>query len=86
LLVLKLPGQESSAVYTARLRNVDRGAAPNSTWTRSGLRSTSVEGVQQVEVELPPGFVEPGDYILELEMESGPVRKTYQFRLIPPQK
>jgi hypothetical protein len=45
-----------------------------------------VEGVQQVEVELPPGFVEPGDYILDLEMEGGLVQKTYQFRLIPPQK
>lgn len=86
LLALELPGQESSAVYTARLRNADRSASPNNTWIRSGLRSVSVEGVQQVEVDLPAGFVEPGDYILELEMEGGLVRKTYQFRLIPAQK
>lgn len=86
LLILKLPGQESSAVYTARLRNVDRSAGPNNTWSRNGLRSTSVEGMQQVEVELPTAFAEPGDYILELKMENLPVQETYQFRLIPPQK
>jgi hypothetical protein len=51
-----------------------------------GLRSTAVGGIQQVEVELPAAFADPGDYILELEMENFPVQKTYQFRLILAQK
>lgn len=85
LLALELPGQESVGVYTVQLRNADR-VDGNNAWTRSGLRSTLVEGVRQVEVELPAGFVEPGDYILELEKEGATVKRTYQFRLTSPQK
>jgi len=85
-LVAELPGQRSSATYKARLLNVDLDATHKAVWTATGIRSTPRTGGQQVIVKVPSASIQPGDYILELEMEGGSARETYVLRVSSPQK
>jgi hypothetical protein len=85
-LMAALPGQVSSATYTARLLNVDLQGSGKKVWTANGIRSTPPTGAQQVILEVPSAAISPGDYILELEMDAGHVQETYVFRVQPSQK
>src|SRR5882724_7894202 len=82
-LAAELPGRKSSAAYTARILNVDLEGTHKNVWTARAIQSTPRTGGQQVIVELPSASISPGDYILELEMESGRIRETYLFRVKP---
>ena len=82
-LAAELPGQMSSAAYTARILNVDLEGTHKNVWTARAIQSTPRTGGQQVIVELPSASISPGDYILELEIESGRIRETYLFRVKP---
>jgi len=78
-LIAELPGQTASANYTAKVLNVDN--EQKSVWSASGIRSTPKSGGQQATVVFSSSVLVPGDYILELAMEGGPVRATYLFRV-----
>jgi hypothetical protein len=84
-LELELPGQVSSATYTARLLNPDIEGSHRVVWTARGVRSAPKHGGQEVTVKLPPSSIAPGDYILELEMEGSHTKETYLFRVNSPQ-
>lgn len=85
-LAAQLPGQSSSATYTVRIFNVDLGGEHKNVWIARGIRSISRDGGQQVRVELPSSALLSGDYILELETETGNIREGYVFRVNPSRK
>jgi hypothetical protein len=86
LLVAELPGEVSSATYTARLLNPDLPGTHKVIWTAKSIRSAPKDGGQAVTIKLPSTLIAPGDYILELETEGRHTTETYIFRVNSPQK
>lgn len=83
-LVAELPGQSSSTGYVARIFNIDRGGDLRNIFISGQIRSVSRNGGQQITVGVPSSGLAPGDYILDVRMQNGPVQEKYVFRVKAP--
>lgn len=81
-LTAELPGQKSSADYIAHLKRIDGDRSQSVVWSSAPTRSEPRKGGQQITITPDSSLFSPGDYILEMEMQGGPVRETYVFRAI----
>jgi len=82
-LIAELPGLRTSVECAARLSVVGADGAWSRVWNGPPAPSATGASGQELTVELKPGMLHPGDYVLEAVMPDGRVRETYLFHVSP---
>ena len=82
-LIAELPGLRAPAECAARLSAVGADGTWSRVWNAPPADSATSGGGQELTVELKPGTLHPGDYVLEALMPDGRVRETYLFHVSP---